>query len=70
MKGMKPTIATYDLRVGSQVVYGNDYLKKLPQVNPQTIPLREGVILLLNRMAEGLHYFTSEKSHEEHMKIA
>ena len=64
-KKLKPTIGNYDLKYGSQVIYGKDYLKKIPNFKPEDIPLWEGLRLLFNRMAEALVHFSVEKPSEE-----
>ena len=60
-KRIKPTIASYELKYGSKVIYGKDYLKKIPDFKPEDIPLWEGIRLLFNRMAEALKYFSLEE---------
>ena len=62
---MKPTVASYDLKYGSKVIYGKDYLKKIPNFRPEDIPLWEGVKLILNRMAEAMEYFSLEDPSQE-----
>lgn len=62
---MKPTIANYDLKYGSRVIYGRDYLKNIPDFKPGDIPLWEGIKLMLNRMAEAMEYFSSGSFSEE-----
>ena len=64
-KKLKPTIWNYDLKYGSQVIYGKDYLEKIPNFKPGDIPLWEGIRLLFNRMAESLEHFSFEKPTEE-----
>jgi len=61
-KKIKPTIADYDLKYGSKVIYGKNYLDKIPAFKPEDIPLWEGVRLLLNRMAEALEHFSLNPS--------
>jgi hypothetical protein len=61
-KGMKPLIANYDLKYGSKVVYGKNYLEKIPGFKPEDIPIWEGIRLLLNRMAEALEHFSMDGS--------
>lgn len=56
-KRIRPTIANYDLKYGSKVIYGEDYLRLLPDFRPEDIPVWEEVKLILNRMAEALEYF-------------
>jgi hypothetical protein len=38
-KRMKPLIANYDLKYGSKVVYGKNYLEKIPGFKPEDIPI-------------------------------
>jgi hypothetical protein len=57
-KWLKPTMASYDLKYGSRVIYGKNYLKKIPEFKPKEIPLWEGIRLLFNRMAEALEHFS------------
>lgn len=64
-KRMKPTMANYDLKYGSKVIYGKDYLKKIPNFKPEDIPLWEGIRLLFNRMAEAIEYFSLGSPNEE-----
>lgn len=54
---LRPTIANYDLKYGSKVVYGEDILKRIPQFKADEIPLHEGLKLLFNRIAEAHQYF-------------
>ena len=61
-KKIGPTIANYDLKYGSKVIYGKNYLDKIPAFKPEDIPLWEGVRLLLNRMAEALEHFSLNPS--------
>lgn len=62
---IKPTIANYDLKYGSKVIYGKNYLDKIPSFKSEDIPLWEGIRLILNRMAESLKYFSPENPTEE-----
>ena len=64
-KKIKPTMINYDLKCGSKVIYGKNYLEKIPNFKPEEIPLWEGIRLLFNRMAEALEYFSLEKPNEE-----
>jgi len=57
---LHPTIANYDLKYGSKVIYGEDILKQIPQFKPEEIPLYEGLKLLCNRIAEAHRYFEIE----------
>src|SRR3990172_2872034 len=45
-----PNIATYELRHGSQTLYGRDLLAQAPTIEPKNIPLESGIRLLVNRM--------------------
>jgi len=64
-KNLKPTMANYDLKWGSKVIYGKNYLDTIPNFNQNEIPLWEGLRLLFNRMAEALQYFSREKPSDE-----
>ena len=64
-KKLKPTMENYDLKYGSKVIYGKDYLGRIPNFKPEDIPLWEGIRLLFNRMAESLEHFSFEKPTEE-----
>jgi len=57
-KRIKPSIANYDLKYGSKVIYGKNYLEKIPSFKPEDIPLWEGIKLILNRMVEALEHFS------------
>lgn len=48
-----PTIYMYELKDGSVVLYGKNCLEE-NRIDPATIPLSEGIRLLLNRMADVL----------------
>ena len=62
---LKPTMAIYDLKYGSKVIYGKNYLERMPNFKPEDIPLWEGTRLLFNRMAEALEYFSFKNPNEE-----
>ena len=64
-KKMKPTMNNYDLKYGSRVIYGEDYLKRIPDFKPEDIPLWEGIRLLFNRMVESLEHFSMENPSKE-----
>jgi len=55
---MKPTMFNYDLKFGSKVIFGEDYISKMPIYDSKDIPLQEGIRLLLNRMAEAAGNFS------------
>ena len=50
----RPSIAFYELKHGSRIAFGENILKRLPDIGPQDIPLWEGIRLMLNRMAGAL----------------
>jgi len=63
---LPPTIFNYDLKYGSQVIYGNaDILDRLPNYSPEDIPLWEGIRLLFNRTAGILSGFSLEHFHRD-----
>ncbi|MEM2507143.1 MAG: hypothetical protein QXF61_08900 [Nitrososphaeria archaeon] len=64
-KRIKPSIANYDLKYGSKVIYGKNYLEKIPSFKPEDIPLWEGIKLILNRMAEALEHFSPHRPTDE-----
>lgn len=64
-RNVKPTIANYDLKYGSRIFYGKNYLERIPNFKPEGIPLWEGIRLLFNRMAEALEHFSLENPTEE-----
>jgi hypothetical protein len=51
-----PSIFMYELKSCGQTIYGHDLLSSSPPINPDDIPLRSGIVLVLNRMAESLNY--------------
>jgi hypothetical protein len=53
----RPSIANYDLKYGSRVVFGENTLQNVPDIKPQSIPMWEGIRLMFNRMAASLRYF-------------
>ncbi len=50
------TISLYETRYGSRVIYGRDLLEAAPAINPNCIRMESGLQLMLNRMAEAIHY--------------
>ncbi len=50
------TISLYETRHGSHLLYGKDLLQSAPEIDPSCITMESGLQLLLNRMAEALHY--------------
>ena len=73
-KSLKPTIANYDLKYGSKMIYGRNYLERIPDFKPEDIPLWEGIRLMFNRMAEALQHFSIDylgkyPSEEEERKL-
>lgn len=61
----KPTIENYELKYGSKIIYGEDYLEKMPDFKPAEISLWEGIRLMFNRMAESLKYFSINYKYSE-----
>lgn len=52
LKGLRLSILTYDLKYGSQVIWGDPLiLEQIPRYAAADIPLSEGIQLLLNRCA-------------------
>lgn len=56
------TIDQYELRYGSKLLHGKDYISKMRSYSSQDIPIWEGIRLIFNRMAESLKYFSSNKN--------
>ncbi|MCX8000237.1 MAG: hypothetical protein N3A69_15005, partial [Leptospiraceae bacterium] len=54
---IKPSIRLYELKYGSKVIYGKNYLEKIPEIKPSDIPIWEGIKLLLNRMCESMKFY-------------
>ena len=50
------TISLYETRYGSRLLYGKDLLQSAPVIDPTCITMESGLQLMLNRMAEALHY--------------
>lgn len=66
LDSLPPTIFNYDLKYGSNVIYGNkDILNTIPAYSPKDIPLWEGQRLLFNRMAGILGGFSVDRFHRE-----
>jgi len=53
-----PTIDNYELKRGSKVIYGENFLERLPNFKAEDIPVWEGIRLMLNRMIESSQYFS------------
>ena len=53
----EPSIKYYDLKYASKVVYGENILRKLPDIQASDIPVWEGIKLMLNRMAGSLENY-------------
>lgn len=62
---LKPTIGNYDLKYGSKVIYGINYLDRIPCFEPGDIPAWEGIRLMINRMAEALDHFSIDNPGED-----
>ena len=59
-KAWKPSIDDYEMKYGSRVLYGKDYLAGMPDFKPQDIPVWEGLRLIFNRMIEALVYYSPD----------
>ena len=59
---LKPTIGNYDLKYGSRLIYGKNYLDQIPDFKAENIPLWEGIRLLFNRMSAALKHFPRNNS--------
>ncbi len=64
-KKLRPTIGNFDLKYGSKVIYGFNYLDQIADIEPNDIPIWEGIRLMLNRIAEALAHFSLEKPDED-----
>ncbi|MFC1945252.1 hypothetical protein ACFLWF_00695 [Chloroflexota bacterium] len=62
---IKPTMDNYNIKHGAKVIYGRDYLNKMPDFKPKDIPLWEVVRLVFNRMAEALTHFAPDNPSSE-----
>jgi hypothetical protein len=62
---IKPTIRSYDLKNGSKVVYGKNYLSRIPDFKPEDIPFSEGIRLIFNRIAESLNSQVSDSGSDK-----
>jgi len=51
------TIDQYELRYGSKLLYGKDYISEMKDYSAKDIPIWEGLRLTFNRIAESLEYF-------------
>lgn len=59
----------YELKYGSQVIYGEDVLGKMPEINPEDISVSEGLRNLFNKLHTML-LGLSEKYDDEQKKIS
>lgn len=53
-----PSVNIYTRKYGGKVLYGRDYLRKIPAISPEKIPVWHGLRLLLNRAGESLKYIS------------
>jgi hypothetical protein len=53
-RNLRPTIQNFDLKHGSKVIYGKDYLREVPDFDPGEIPFWEGMRVVFNHMAATL----------------
>lgn len=63
------TIDQYELRYGSKLLYGKDYLSKMKDYSPKDIPTWEGIRLIFNRMAESLKYFFPDRNGSRELSL-
>ena len=63
------TIALYESRYGSQTLYGQDLIHSGPTVDPCQIRLESGIWLVLNRMAESLHYMPGAGAQHDELEV-
>jgi predicted nucleotidyltransferase len=54
------TIDNYDMKYGSKLLHGVNYLDKMPNFKPEDISIWEGIRLIFNRMIESLNYISTE----------
>ena len=59
-----PSIENYELKYGSAILYGENYLEKIPDFKPQDIPVWEGIRLIFNRMIESLNYLFIDEMYQ------
>jgi len=52
------SISLYEFRYGSKILWGEDFISGSLPIDPDQIPLRDGMKLILNRMAESLFYMS------------
>ncbi|OGC50879.1 hypothetical protein A2716_02485 [candidate division WWE3 bacterium RIFCSPHIGHO2_01_FULL_40_23] len=55
-----PMIRYYELRNAGAVIWGKDYLARIPEFKIKDLPLAEGLRVLLNRIAMLSHYFSTD----------
>ena len=60
LKKVLPMIKYYELRNASTVVWGEDYLKNIPDFKVEDLPLAEGFRILLNRISMLCCYFSAD----------
>lgn len=59
LKPIAPTMFAYDVRYGSQIIYGDqEFIKAMGELNSSDIPVWEGARLLLNRSGGLIMHFT------------
>jgi len=64
------TLFWYEVKFGSRVLYGNDaLLEKIPMYNVDDINLKEGIKLLVNRLAGMFQCYRPEFSHDKPSQI-
>lgn len=64
LKKLFPMIRYYELRNATNVVYGYDVRKLIPDYKISDIPLSEGARILMNRMTHLVEYLSMEGKHD------
>ena len=59
----KPSIVMYEIKEGSKTLFGNVSFIMMSKIKPESIPVFEGILLVLNRMAESLIVPENKKSY-------
>lgn len=60
MKRVRPTIFYYELKKGGRVLWGEDVLSLMPEIDPCAIPLRDGISTFFNRLMSLLEAYAIE----------
>lgn len=60
MKRVPPTIFYYELKKGGRVLWGEDVLSLMPEIDPCSIPLKDGLSTIFNRLMSLLEAYAIE----------